>query len=276
VVDRGSSVAIRFKTRKSSDSADGWVDQAEEHEYDLVVGCDGIKSEFREHVSRGKGYSCKWTAYTYFCNVQDAPGFDPDFDPHSFGPGTGTGIYHCKDGRTLALLCAPDTVTAEQIVDYTKAKNKMLLETNAVIRACVEQAPAASEMFPWHMEDYRCEKWHKGRLALCGDAACTILATTGHGTTMALKAAICLADELSRVDAERVPLALGLYEKRARKTVESQQNSARTLARAFFTSSPLKARAMLFLLGGAGGCFDANKLYNKDEVSFWKLCSKAF
>jgi 2-polyprenyl-6-methoxyphenol hydroxylase-like FAD-dependent oxidoreductase len=48
--DHGGSVTVRYKTRSASE---GWVDGKEEDDFDLVVGCDGLNSHFREHASGG-------------------------------------------------------------------------------------------------------------------------------------------------------------------------------------------------------------------------------
>jgi 2-polyprenyl-6-methoxyphenol hydroxylase-like FAD-dependent oxidoreductase len=69
------------------------------------------------------------------------------------------------------------------------------------------------------------------------------LPTAAVGASSAMRAAAGLADELSRADAATVPLALKLYEKRCRGTVERHQTESRRLARVMFVRAPLLARA---------------------------------
>jgi 2-polyprenyl-6-methoxyphenol hydroxylase-like FAD-dependent oxidoreductase len=99
------------------------------------------------------------------------------------------------------------------------------------------------EAHPWAMSDVRCDRWVDRRIALCGDAAVGFMPTAGVGASSAMRAAAGLADELSRADAATVPLALELYEKRCRGTVERHQTESRRLARAMFVRPPLLARA---------------------------------
>jgi 2-polyprenyl-6-methoxyphenol hydroxylase-like FAD-dependent oxidoreductase len=58
-----------------------------------------------------------------------------------------------------------------------------------------------------------------------------------------MRSAAALADELSKVDSARVPLALELYTKRSRKFVEGNQDDSRTAARLMFVKSKLAAWA---------------------------------
>lgn len=95
----------------------------------------------------------------------------------------------------------------------------------------------STETFFWGFHDCRTSHWHRGRVVLLGDAAAGFLPTAGVGASMAMESAAALDDELSRVDAERVPLGLALYEKRHRKRVEKAQNSSRRLGRMMFVAS---------------------------------------
>jgi 2-polyprenyl-6-methoxyphenol hydroxylase-like FAD-dependent oxidoreductase len=56
-----------------------------------------------------------------------------------------------------------------------------------------------------------------------------------------MRLAAALADELSRADAQAVPLALERYEKRCRRIVERNQTDSRRLAHAMFVRNPALA-----------------------------------
>jgi FAD-dependent urate hydroxylase len=95
---------------------------------------------------------------------------------------------------------------------------------------------------PWAMADRRSQRWFNHRVALCGDAAAAFMPTAGVGASVAMRAAAGLADELSRADADTVPIAFERYEKRCRALAEHAQTESRRLARAMFVQHPAMAR----------------------------------
>lgn len=141
------------------------------------------------------------------------------------------------EDRTVCMICVPEKVSAEEIAEHVRAKATKLLEGNAIFREMLEQVPEPSKLYSWAMRDYRCEQWHKGRLALCGDAACAFLPTAGVGTAYALRAACSLADELSRVDAGLVAKALIVFEKRTKSATEAGQATSRSIAKYCFVEN---------------------------------------
>ena len=85
-------------------------------------------------------------------------------------------------------------------------------------------------------------------LKLVGDAATGFLPTAGVGASNAIKSAQVLADELGRADASTVPLALSLWEERARAKVEANQAASRTLAKMMFVKGSTVAKARDLML----------------------------
>lgn len=61
--------------------------------------------------------------------------------------------------------------------------------------------------------------------------------TAGVGASDAMRSAAALADELSKADSARVPLALEMYVKRCRRIVEKNQDDSRNTARLVFVES---------------------------------------
>jgi 2-polyprenyl-6-methoxyphenol hydroxylase-like FAD-dependent oxidoreductase len=139
------------------------------------------------------------------------------------------------------MLCAclpattlPADAPADQVAARVRAAYAELVA--AVPEVCRALEEAAS-FYPWPMVDVRAPAWSRGRVALCGDAAVAFLPTAGVGASNALRTAAALADELSRADAARVPLALDLWEQRCRRLVEHNQDDSRAAGRYCFVES---------------------------------------
>ncbi len=69
--------------------------------------------------------------------------------------------------------------------------------------------------------------WTKGRLTLLGDAAHAMLPHLGQGANQSIEDGMALATILKRYSRDRLPTALGIYEKLRKERVASVQRGAR-------------------------------------------------
>lgn len=217
-------------------------------EYDVVLACDGIHSSTRALLigSAGEGLT-DWgfTAFTWWTPRQAVIG---DGVVEYWGAGGLFGLYPLTD-RINAIAGMPtpaglDQMSQDQIVAVVR-------EHFRDYPAPVQQALAHATddtVFPWPMVDQKAKQWIHGRVALVGDAATGFLPTAGVGASNAIKSAQVLADELGRADAATVPLALSLWEQRARDRVEANQAASRTLAKMMFVKGNTIAKARDLML----------------------------
>ncbi len=224
VDQNGETVAARF-----SDGTTGV--------FDLVVGCDGIHSDLRKQVfGPGEKHDCGWTCWTWWGRGDLYP---VELVREYWGRGWFFGGYPCPDKRVFVVglpnEVAGDPHAPQEVV--RKAITSHLAELIERDQAAAEAVAEAQTFFAWPMFDVRMEHWSKGRVALCGDSGMAFLPTAGVGASNALRSAAALADELSRADAQLVPLALSLYEKRCYKIVKANQQDSRTAGRMMFLDS---------------------------------------
>jgi 2-polyprenyl-6-methoxyphenol hydroxylase-like FAD-dependent oxidoreductase len=212
-------------------------------EYDVVLACDGIHSATRAllvgHADQGLT-DWGFTAFTWWTPRQDVIG---DGVVEYWGAGGLFGLYPLE-GRINAIAGMPTPaglgqMSQEQIVAVVREHFRDY--PDPVKQALVHATD--DTVFPWPMVDQKAERWIHGRVALVGDAATGFLPTAGVGASNAIKSAQVLADELGRADASTVPLALDLWEKRARDKVEANQAASRTLAKMMFVKGNTIAKA---------------------------------
>lgn len=210
-------------------------------EFDLVVAADGLKSQTRSQVfADPETFDTGWVIWTWWSDQTDWP---KGLVREHLAAGSFFGMYPCGD-RVMCAAGMPAATAGELAGDLTAAQqlvtsqHQELIEADPRIGRAIE---SAQSFFPWPMSDVRSHDWIKGRVALCGDAADGFLPTAGVGASNAMRGAAALADELSRTGARTLPLALSLYEKRARKIIQANQDDSRAAAKYMFVSGRAKA-----------------------------------
>jgi len=208
-----------------------------QEDFDLVVAADGIYSQTRTSVfGHQRPDDTGWVLWTWWAEL---PQWPKDLVREYWGRGSFFGVYPCKDRVMCAAGTPADEMTVrpgdlDQARQFVRTTQADLIEADPRIGAAIDEATG---FFPWPMADVRAEHWSRGRVVLCGDAAVGFLPTAGVGASNAMRGAAGLADELSRVGPETVPLALELFEKRCRKVIEDNQQDSRSVAKYMFVDS---------------------------------------
>lgn len=211
-------------------------------DFDVVLACDGIHSATRTLLTGDAQEGLTdwgYTAFTWWTPRQDAVGNNC---VEYWGAGGLFGLYPLDDRiNAIAGMPTPDglaDMTQEQVVATVRAH---FADYPEPVRHALEHA-GDDTVFPWAMVDQKAKQWIHGRVALVGDAATGFLPTAGVGASNAIKSAAVLADELGRADAATIPLALTLWEQRAREKVEANQAASRTLAKMMFVKGHTVAK----------------------------------
>jgi FAD-dependent urate hydroxylase len=223
---------------QAPDAVQATFDDGTSERFDAVVACDGIRSATRDLVfGPAAGYDSGWLLWTWWA---DHGRFDPSVAREWWGTGCVFGAYPAP-GQVMCAAGGPaDAMHGGDVRSLLRRQLSTLIDHAPVVGAAIDDL---DEAHPWAMSDVRCDRWVDRRIALCGDSAVGFMPTAGVGASSAMRAAAGLADKLSRADAATVPLALELYEKRCRRTVERHQAESRRLARVMFVRPPLLARA---------------------------------
>jgi 2-polyprenyl-6-methoxyphenol hydroxylase-like FAD-dependent oxidoreductase len=167
-------------------------------DYDLVVGCEGLRSPLRARLfgeSAGPvftGYSC-WRAkpvmkrrvgaMTKFAGATTSAGLVPITEDEMY-------LFH--------VTAEPGNPRYDQ-GDFRDLLRERLAEYTGLVAEVRENLPAASEivyspLFEVHLP----QPWHRGRAMVIGDAAHAVVPHLSQGGSQALEDAVVLAEELTR------------------------------------------------------------------------------
>lgn len=198
--DDGAGVDVRF-----SDGTSG--------RYDVVLGADGVFSQTREMIlpeAPKPRYTGQWV-WRY--NLPRWEGLD---GIHIFAGPCNAGLVPMTD--ELMYIFVVNQMPEGEILPVNGAAGAMRNATNAMMPApqlkqWIDQITddagvVARPMEVIFLEDF---PWHKGRVALLGDAVHASTPHLAQGAGMAIEDALVLADELSKAAPEE---AFSAYRKR--------------------------------------------------------------
>lgn len=238
----------------------GGVDVTFEHappqRFDLVVGCEGLHSRTRDLVFGPRECFERYLGYQFAAWIM--PGYPHRTDDvyMAYGdPGRTAARFSLRDGSALALFIWRD-VAGTPIPHDEPGQHTLLRERFAGMAWEVPEMLAAldgaRDLYVDRISQIRMDQWHKGRVALLGDAAFGPSFLAGQGSALAMIGAYVLAGELKQ--AESVEAGLAAYHARLADFMRGKQDAARPVAKAMVpeTEFGLKFRAAVARLMNVG------------------------
>jgi len=234
-----------------------------EETYDLVVGCDGVRSKTRNMVfgdvplsySGMNGWSF-WVKPNIAKTLQIA---------EYWGTGKFFGVWPTKGRLSVFTSIRNDVQDSDPVESRIDRIQENFKDFGGIVPDILEGLDDPNEIFHGHYNDLVMKKWHKGRVVLVGDAAHAILPTAGGGVSMAMESAAVLADELSRADSKYIEQSFESYMARRRSRVGKIQTQSRMMGKYVFTNNRFVSSARDFLMR-----FYSNKLH----VRYWDTMLK--
>ncbi|WP_421999299.1 FAD-dependent oxidoreductase [Reyranella sp.] len=231
---RCEDVPLHFGTsvtgfEEAGDTVEVKLSDGSTNSCDLLVGADGIHSAIRRQLAGAlPDHETGWGCWVWVVRNTRRP---PTAVVEHWGAGRFLGLYPVKGGLGV-VAAAPTRVMGPSVVgeDGRKVKTHFAALGDGVADVLAALPDDLGSTFWWQLSDVRSESWHRGRVALLGDAACAFLPTAGVGASIALESAAVLNDELSRTDARFLPSALARYEMRRKPRAEAFQDDSRKLA----------------------------------------------
>ncbi len=229
--------------REDRDGVAVEFDRSPPRRFDLVIGADGLHSAVRRLTF---GANAGSESYLGYCAaaiaVKDYPHRDKDVYVSYCRPGKQIARFALRDGRTVFFLIfsAPERPafahhdTGAQIALLSQSLGGGGWETSEILQA-IERA---DDLYFDTVSQIRLPQWHRGRVALLGDAAFCPSLLAGQGAAFAMAGAYILAGELRLADGN-FAIAYPAYQNRLQPFIERKQRQAVGFARQFAPKTPL-------------------------------------
>jgi 2-polyprenyl-6-methoxyphenol hydroxylase-like FAD-dependent oxidoreductase len=217
LTDDGEGVDVEFRSGRTE-------------RYDLVLGADGQHSSVRRLVfGPEEDYLRHLGVYIALANLPGEEAGPDGVTLHNV-PGRMVGIARFKGARLKGTALATFTFRSERL-DFDHhdldAQKQILIDafaghTSWKIPELLDAARADPELFFDSASQIHMPSWHRGRVALVGDAGYCAAFLSGRGTSLALTGAWFLAEELEWCGADHTA-AFERYEARQRPYVTVAQ-----------------------------------------------------
>lgn len=188
-----------------------YADGAEE-EWDVVLGADGIHSRVRDGVLEPDEWSTRDLGHAVWTWIVDRslPGVRREDFVTLTAPGRMVAVYPVDERRTAAFFVhrSPDG-GGEPGADLPATLHRRFGDLGWLVPELLTTFPSAVDRYTDRTVQVRSRVWHRGRVALLGDACWCVSLLAGQGASLALAGGAAVAEELATVSAPAdVPAAL--------------------------------------------------------------------
>lgn len=232
------NVPIRFgssitKLEVQPDAVEVELSNGKSETYDLVIGADGIHSNIRKLLWGDENQFKRFLGFYVACSVIDNFFDPPDAFYGYFAPKAQATIYSIGNNQ-LAVFFAfkSEELNIRGREEQMEVFTKTFGNPGWVLPQLVNGVREADDLFFDAVSQIQMEEWHKGRVALVGDACQCLTLLAGQGASMGMAGAYLLAEELSKADGD-YKVAFPAYQQRLKPEIDRRQKEARGLAGSF-------------------------------------------
>lgn len=238
-------VEIRFSTsiteiKQDAENVQVTFNNGNTETFDLLIGSEGLRSNTRR-IAFGpdKDYELFLNYYTAAFTIENFIGKDKLFQSYS-APNKQVGIYDVGNKQLATFYIYNCKEYYGQI--RTADKKQKLLDAFSNVGwyapELMKYMETTNDFYFDTVSQIELPEWHKGRIALVGDAAQAVSLISGQGSSLAMAAAYVLAGELKKHQGD-YPKAFSSYQNIMKPEIERKQKSARSFAGSFVPASNL-------------------------------------
>lgn len=250
------TVPIRFNTSitQIDNQPDGVVvefSNGESQKYDLVIGADGIHSNVRKLLWGDESQFNHFLGFYVACSVIDNfLGQESTFHGH-FEPNLQATIFSIGGNKLAAFFAfRSEKLNVRGREAQLDVLTKALGGAGWIVPQLLEATKRADDLFFDAVAQIQLDEWHKGRVALAGDACQCLTLLAGQGASMGMAGGYLLADELYKADGD-YKIAFPAYQEKLKPEIERRQKDARGLAGSFVPRNNFEITLSHFFLNAA-------------------------
>ncbi len=201
--------------------------------YDIVVGCDGIRSWIRREIFGDVPLSYSGMSGWGFWVNPDLCGAEGIIE--YWGRGKFLGMWPTQGRLAVFTSVRRESGTADAVEDRIDDIRRSFSGFGGVVPDVLRNLGDPSDIYYDEYNDLKMDSWFRGRVVLAGDSAHAVLPNAGAGASMAMESASVLAEELCRTDSMNFSQALRHYESRRKPRVGRIQNQSRIMGKFMYT-----------------------------------------
>lgn len=215
------------------DAVEVELSDGKSEKYDLVIGAGGIHSNVRKLLWGDESRFRRFLGFYVACSVIDNVFDTEDAFYGYFEPKTQVTVYSIGNNK-LAVFFAfkSGLLDARGREGQLNVLTKRFGNLGWVVPQLLEGTRQTDDFFFDAVAQIELDEWHKGRVALVGDACQCLTLLAGQGASMAMAGAYLLADELYKASGN-YNIACPTYQRKLQPEIIRRQRAARRLAGSF-------------------------------------------
>ncbi len=203
--------------------------------YDLVIGCDGIRSKVRKDIFgdiplRYSGMS----GWGFWVNPDICPG---EGIIEYWGKGKFLGMWPTRGRLAVFTSVRRKSGVGDSVDTRIESIRQNFAEFGGIVPEILHGLDDPRDIYYDEYNDLKMDRWSHGRVVLVGDSVHAILPNAGAGVSMAMESAAVLAEELCRTDSVNLPHAFRQYQSRRKGRVNKVQNQSRIMGKFIYAES---------------------------------------
>jgi 2-polyprenyl-6-methoxyphenol hydroxylase-like FAD-dependent oxidoreductase len=207
--------------------------------FDLLIGADGVHSNTRALVFGPEEQFSRYLGYTIACYpLTNRYGLGQTFQMYN-EPGRLAAAYSTPKGDDILTFFMYQAARKEHIPREQRLSHlrEVFAGMGWLTRQFLSDVSPSESIFMDAVMQIQMSGWHRGRVALVGDACDCPTLLSGQGASLAMGGAYLLAHALH--DAPDYEQAFRRYEQQMSASVKKEQKSGRSFAKTFLPVSPL-------------------------------------
>ncbi|MFP5348038.1 MAG: FAD-dependent monooxygenase [Actinomycetes bacterium] len=204
---------------------------------DLLVGADGVHSTVRQMVFGDEAQFIRYLGFHTAAYVFEDPDLRRDIGNRfslTDSVDRMMGVYGLRDGRVAAFAVhrEPDPALPADPRSVLRERYESL---GWLVPRVLDGCPPGSELYYDQVAQVEVPQWHRGRVVLLGDACQAVSLLAGQGASLAVAAAVVLAEQIA--SAPSLDDGLERYERIWAPLVAERQAAGRRGTEWFLPSS---------------------------------------